>query len=458
MAILCSYLTGESYGMLGPQMAATIIQKNTSYDVIVVAVTREDDRASLKKALSGYFNGEQPVIGFSTLSGREDLFDLAKELKDEGAFTLLAGPQARADYLGEEGWRDHSHRFPGLLEHFACALPGPAEQAVPLLHGLGQKGWKEVPGLLCPGQGNGIRQNPGKAWEAIYLRAVRWDNLYRLQGEALVSLKVTTGQVLQQIGCPHAARHKTIEIDYPTTLGGKGKIALGLKGCSFCDVAMDKGFFGALDTATVLAQIECLPEGEDGRKIPFELINENPLPGLPRLIRESDKKGISLSQINLILRADWLLKGEKHLRESLVLAGDKGQRILLASVGFESFDDRILKNLHKGLDAETNLEAIRLMRRIKEDFPGEFAYSRDQGAVHGFIHPTPWDSEDTSAQIQKVIGIYGLPNDILPDHSIPLIIHHASGLGDWIREIEVREKVVFRRYGSTIGWWNMKKA
>jgi hypothetical protein len=73
--------------------------------------------------------------------------------------------------------------------------------------------------------------------------------------------------------------------------------------------------------------------------------------------------------------------------------------------------------------------------------------------IVGFIHPTPWDTSQTSAQIKKNIYLYGLQNDILPPHSTPLIIHHASGLGDWIREIERREGVWFKRYGSIIGWW-----
>ncbi|RLB24990.1 MAG: hypothetical protein DRG73_03035 [Deltaproteobacteria bacterium] len=45
---------------------------------------------------------------------------------------------------------------------------------------------------------------------------------------------------------------------------------------------------------------------------------------------------------------------------------------------------------------------------------------------------------------------YGLPG-------LPLIIHHASGLGNWIREIETREGVQFKRYGSIIGWWHEEK-
>lgn len=459
MAILCSYFSGESYGMLGPQMAATLIQEHTPFEAIVVAVTREDDKDALKKALSGYFGRERPVIGFSTLSGREDLFDLAGELRDAGAFTILAGPQARADFLGEKEWQRYPHRFPGLASRFDCALQGPAEQAVPLLQGLDTDQWKAAPGVIYSGTAGKAVCNPAKSWEEPFLGKVRWENLYRMQEGVLRPHRVTTGQVLQQIGCPHAARQGLVRIDYPASLAGaeKGPVKVPLRGCSFCDVAVDKGFYGALDLDTVLSQIRSLPEAEDGRKIPFELINENPLPGLKRLLEETRERGILLSQINLILRADWLLKGEGHLGEALVLARERGVRLLLASVGFESFDDRILRNLNKGVDVETNLNAVRLMRRIKEAFPREFAYSRAEGAVHGLIHPTPWDTPETSAQIQKIISIHALPNDILPEHSTPLIIHHDSGLGEWAREVEWRERVLFTRYGSTIGWWRMEK-
>ncbi|HSR61233.1 MAG TPA: hypothetical protein VLL47_10790 [Robiginitalea sp.] len=111
MAIITSYFKDERYGLLGPQMAATIIQDNTPYACIVIAVTRDDERASLKKALADYFGAQRPIVGFSALSGREDLFLLAKELREEGAITILAGPQANVDFLGENDWQNHPHRF-----------------------------------------------------------------------------------------------------------------------------------------------------------------------------------------------------------------------------------------------------------------------------------------------------------------------------------------------------------
>lgn len=456
MAIIASYFADETYGLLGPQMAATVIQEHTPYECIVVAVAREEDKSLIKKALADYFGVERPIVGFSTLSGREDLFAFAKELRDEDALTILAGPQADVDFLGEKGWKEYAHRFRGLSSNFSLAIHGPAEQAIDLLHNIDTNGWQDTPGLLFVKDDGAIAQNPKKGWEARFLGKVRWDNAYKAGEGMIVPLKITTGQVVQHIGCPHAARGEWAEVDYPVSLdreGGK-KVRLFLRGCSFCDVAVDKGFQGALDMETVLSQIRCLPELPDSKKIPFELINENPLPGLPRLLKEVRAREIRPSQINLTLRADWFLRGEKSLREALQLARDMGVRILLASVGFESFDDKILSNLNKGLDVQTNLQAISLMRQLKEEFLQEWAYSRGDGAIHGFIHPTPWDSQETSARIQQTITEYGLANDILPDHSTPLIIHHASALGDWIRGVERNEQVEFKRYGSIIGWWH----
>jgi len=263
------------------------------------------------------------------------------------------------------------------------------------------------------------------------------------------------GQVLQHIGCPHAARNTAIDLDYPASLdqGRTKKVKLELRGCSFCDVAADKGFHGRLGNDAVIRQIECLPAGEDGRKIPFELINENPLPGLADLLREMRRRGIRVRQLNLTLRADWLAAGAEKLQAALRVACELDVVILLSSIGFESFDDAILRNLNKGVTKAKNLEAISLVRSLKQEFPRHLGYSSREGAVHGFIHPTPWDTRENQAANKTTIHLYGLQNDILPPHSTPLIIHHASALGDWIREIEQRENIRFRRHGSIIAWW-----
>lgn len=447
MVIVTGYVRGESYGLLGPQLAASIIQDNTIYDCIVVTVTREDDKDILKKTLCDYFGNQRPVIGFSYLAGRTDLFSIARDFKDEGAFTILAGPQADVDFVGEKGRQHHPHYFQGLSDCFSVAVHGPAEQILPLLkHPIDQETTFD-PCLL----------SASATWDEHFLTKGRWDNFYALSNGTLTPLPVTTGQVLQQIGCPHASQTRSIEVDYPAALKRKeeDRVTLSLKGCSFCDVAVDKGFHGALSLDTVLEQIQSLPERKDGRKIPFELINENAVPGLPALLAGVRAKGIRLSQINLTLRADWFVLGEKILREALSMAGALDIRILLGSVGLESFDDRILSNLHKGLTVDTNLRAVELMRELKKEFPRQWGYARQEGAIHGFIHPTPWDTTETEFNNKRIFSLYGLLSDILPDRSVPLIIHHASALGEWAREIENRETIQFRREGSTIGWWQV---
>lgn len=455
MVIITSYFKDEAYGLLGPQMAATIIRDRTPYACIVIAVTREYDKIALKNTLAEYFGTARPLIGFSSLSGREDLFALAMELKDEGAVTILAGPQADVDFAGEVGWREHPHRFKGLSDNFNFGLHGPAEQVVELLNRIDGNDGRQIPGLSYIDRDGHLVQTPPRGWNGKYLGQVSWDNIYVTVADEIAPLNIEAGQVLQHIGCPHAARKIPTEIDYPVSLTGRPaqRIELPLKGCSFCDVAADKGFHRKLDRKTVISQIRCLPETRVGRKIPFELINENPLPTLPELMREVHLLGIELSQINLTLRADWLVTGLQHLKEALQMAGELGVYLLLSSIGFESFDDAILHNLNKGLRVKKNIEAIRLIRQLKEEFPHQLGYSSREGANHGFIHPTPWDSKESAAEIQKNISLYGLQNDILPPHSTPLIIHHASGLGDWIREIERREGLWFKRCGSIIGWW-----
>ena len=457
MAIITSYYSGENYGLLGPQLAASIVQEHTDVDCIVVAVNNEDDKTMLQSALADYFGSQAPMIGFSLLSGREDLFAFAKTLRERGAKTILGGPQAAFDYKGEIGWQKFPHRFHGLSEHFSCAFAGPAEQIIPWIQMRDDETTlQKTEGLLYRDTKSCVKENPVKQWEWKYFNRVRWNNLYVPAGKRLQRHPVQTAQILQQIGCPHASRIRQLEIDYPSavSLPAKEKIAVPVRGCSFCDVAADKGFCGNLDDDVVLSQIRWLPENADGGKIPFELINENPLPSLPRLLRRLRQENIPISQINLIMRADWFLAGKEHLKSALNIASEMNARILLASMGFEAFDDTLLRNFNKGYKLQTNIEAIKLMRQLKEMFPETWRYANREGGIHGYIHPTPWDTKETDANTQKVFAIYGLANDILPRHSTPLIIHHASSLGDWIRAVEDRVGIQYRRFGAIIGWWD----
>ena len=81
-------------------------------------------------------------------------------------------------------------------------------------------------------------------------------------------------------------------------------------------------------------QLSCLPKGPDNRKIPFELINENPLFRLGDIFRMAHDLTIELSRINLTLRADFFLKGLIPLEKALETAKQKEVQILLSSIGW----------------------------------------------------------------------------------------------------------------------------
>ncbi len=456
LVIITSYFSGEYYGILGPQLAASLIEAHTPFECKVLALTKDYAAHEVIRQVVAYAETQRPVVAFSTMSGRPDLFDLARQFTAAGATTLLAGPQAAVDYMGEVECHAYAHRFQGLYDNFRFALHGPAEQGIDFLLNFKSKEWKSVDGLLYKDHDGKIQRNPSRGWQKARFGHVRWDNLYASGHQGMQPLKIQTAQVLQQIGCPHAGRKKRLSLNFPTALNQyhNHTLKVDVKGCSFCDVAVDKGYCGALPLSVVVDQIRGLPEDHTGRKIPFELINENPLHGLPGLLRTITQEKIAISQINLIMRADWFLKGEARLREALRLSAEMDACLFMSSMGFEAFDDRLLAHFHKGVDVRTNIKAINLMRQFKMEFPRQWKYSRTEGAIHGFIHPTPWDTAESWANTQKTISIHGLNNDILPAHSTPLIIHHASALGDWIRMVEDKTGIQFPRYGSVIGWWD----
>lgn len=457
MVIVSNYsYEQDNYSLLGPQMAATIIEDNTDYECNVLAIGRNFDNQLANRCIKKLLEGSKPIIGFSHLAERLDLYNLSRQLKENGAITILGGPQSDVNYLGEVGWRQYDHRFHGLRDAFTFAVHGPAEQLVSYLNSV-DGDYSNLNGFLFARNGE-YRVNPEDLWNEAYLKRIRWDNLYSIGSNGPEPVKVTNVQVLHQLGCPYAAKKMQIDIDYPINIRNKpfgktGSIMIDMYGCSFCDVARDKGLGIRLPMDAVLEQIANVPENEELKKVPFEFINENPLPVLKELLLGIQGRGIDISQINLVTRADWLITGAEKLRDALVLAQSMNARILMSGVGFESFADSVLRNLNKGYTVDTNIAAAKLIRKLKEEYPDNFFYSPPDGAIHGFIHPTPWDSTDTKREMYRNIAIYGLDKDVLPSTSVPLIIHHACWLAEWIRELEVKEDIHLNRDGSLIEWW-----
>ena len=436
--VLLTHHSGEHHGILGAQAAATYLTRNLSIPSIVVGLRRTFSEEHLLGFLDTYYEGRERIIAFSHLSGRKDLLRLIGTLKERGYFTILGGPQAEVDYYGEVGAETYPTRFKGLRNEVDLAVQGPIDS-------------------LRPEHLQGKRGSLSFSWRKEISINVDWSTIYTFSDE-LEKLDVQTGQVLNAIGCPYARKRSLVMLDEPESLKGSG---LGTEmvsyGCIFCDVSRDKGFHGHVDRGVLLSQIRGLPE-KDGRKITFELIDEYPLESLKGLLDDAQREGVDLTQINGVCRIDDINEHEDLLYDVLKIARDRNVRIMFSSIGFESFSDKILKYFNKGITVQDIVKGVGILRRLKDRFPDTLLYRTDEGAHHGFIHPTPWDDSETVPEMDRNIFLHRFYEDILPPHSTPLIIHHASCLGDWIRSIESKTEVRFGRDGTWIEWWAPQEA
>jgi hypothetical protein len=433
--IIFTHHTGEPHGILGAQVAATFFERKLSVPSIVVGIERDFSKERLLHFIDEYYAEKNKVVAFSHLCGRQDIIDLVQKLKQKGFTTLLGGPQARQDYNGEPDTDSHPHRFRGLKSIVDIAFQGPVDHIR-----SEQMGMRSV-----------LLEYP---WTSDIFLEIDWSNLYTFS-DTLKKLDVRLGQVLNVIGCAYSGKTLTVTLPSPVDLRERGvqDVEIRSEGCIFCDVSRDKGYHGSVGRDNLMAQIKGLPE-VDGRKIPFELIDEYPIRSLGKLMEETERNEIRLSQINLVCRVDDINAHAVELTAILSLARRQDVKIMFASIGFESFCDRLLHYFCKGITVADIAACVETLRRLKDEFGNHFLYRRDEGANHGFIRPTPWDDGETMQETDRNIFLNRFFEDILPEHSIPLIIHHASHLGDWIRKIEWTTGITFRRTGTWIEWWN----
>ena len=432
--IIFTHHTGELHGVLGAQVAATFFQQRLSIPSIVVGIERDFSKERLLRFIDEYYAGKEKVAAFSHLCGRIDIMTLVQGLRQEGFTTILGGPQARQDYTGEPETDLYPHRFRGLKSTIDIAFQGPVDRLRPEHLSL-RRGLLDFP------------------WTTEIFLDVDWSNLYTFS-DTLKRIDVQVGQVLGTIGCAYAKKFQSVMLPPPVNLREKGisEMEVRSEGCIFCDVSRDKGYHGSLGRNRLIAQMSGLPEG-DGRKIPFELIDEYPIRSLAKLLEDAEENKIKLSQINLVCRVDDINMHASDLPEILLLAQRQDVRIMFSSIGFESFSDRLLHYFCKGITVADIVKCVETLRRLKDRFGSHLLYRRDEGANHGFIRPTPWDDGETMREVDRNIFLYRLFEDILPEHSTPLIIHHASYLGDWIRRIESTAGINFCRSGTWIEWW-----
>ncbi len=465
--IIFTHHTGEPHGILGAQVAATFLQRKLSIPSIVVGIERNFSKERLLHFVDEYYAGKwsptgealapthrpcertsrpksqggglllggDRVAAFSHLCGRPDIIELIQELKQGGFITILGGPQARQDYTGEPDTDLYPHRFKGLKSIVDVAFQGPADRL-------------QSEHL---GSGDGLLEY---SWTRNIFLEVDWSNIYTFS-DGLKKVEIQLGQVLNSIGCSYASKPRTVTLPPPANLRESGipELEVRSEGCIFCDVSRDKGYHGSVQRDKVITQIVGLPE-VDGRKVPFELIDEYPIHSLGKLLEDAERQRIKVSQVNLVCRVDDINSHASDLVEIMSIARRQGVRIMFASIGFESFSDRLLDYFCKGITMADVVKCVETLRRLKDKFGSYFLYRRDEGANHGFIRPTPWDDGEILQEMDRNIFLHRLFEDILPDHSTPLIIHHASYLGDWIRQIESTTGVTFSREGTWIEWWN----
>jgi hypothetical protein len=414
---------------------ATFFQQKLSIPSIVVGIERDFSKEQLLRFIDEYYAGKEKIASFSHLCGRKDIMGLVEELKQRGFMTILGGPQARQDYNGEPGIDSNPHRFRGLKSIVDIGFQGPVD-GLRSEH-LGMRGV--------------LLEYP---WTKNIFLEVDWSNIYTFS-DTLKKTEVQLGQVLNAIGCPYAAKPQTVILPPPINLREKNvpELEVRSEGCIFCDVSRDKGYHGSVERDTLMTQIIGLPE-VDERKIPFELIDEYPIGSLGKLLEDTERHEIKLSQINLVCRVDDINAHASDLGKILPLARRQDIKIMFASIGFESFSDRLLQHFCKGITVADIVKCVETLRRLKDRFGSHFLYRRDEGANHGFIRPTPWDDSETMQEMDRTIFLHRFYEDILPEHSTPLIIHHASYLGDWIRQIESMTDIMFSRDGTWIEWWN----
>jgi len=174
------------------------------------------------------------------------------------------------------------------------------------------------------------------------------------------------------------AAAETIEARYVRAEGG----------CTFCTLRYmpHTTAVGAADLLMVQART-LLGMGARG----LSLQTEHPLPYLPEFLAAlAAEPDLAERCEELHIRTiPWLLlRNVKALEEAIAGCAELGIRLHLGQVGFEAFDDEGLDVFHKGLSADDNRRAARLLGELTETHAGEF--NGTDG--HGLILLHPWSN------------------------------------------------------------------
>lgn len=159
-------------------------------------------------------------------------------------------------------------------------------------------------------------------------------------------------------------------------------------GCTFCVVRYARRTTSKrAETLDLLAlqAAEMVRLGARGLSVQ----TEDPLPILVRLLDRLTHDGLAsrLDELHVRTTPGLLLAHEGELGRAIERAGEIGLTLVLAQVGFETFDDPGLAVFHKGIDAATNRRAARLLGGLATEHRGFVATSG-----HGMVPLHPWST------------------------------------------------------------------
>jgi hypothetical protein len=192
-------------------------------------------------------------------------------------------------------------------------------------------------------------------------------------------------------------------------------------GCSFCIFQYQEfTSYSAEDTIELLLK-QALHLYNKYKTTSFHIQTENPLPFLYDFITALLKNKIGIQKLGIRTRPDLLLLHKDKLTSCLELARDKDIHLSIEEIGFESFVDDDLNTFNKNTDSTININALKLLKDVKEKF-GKHV-SVDVG--HGLILFHPWT---TLKNLTENIEFISKNNDIFPRFFLGTLVLYSEFL------------------------------
>lgn len=191
-----------------------------------------------------------------------------------------------------------------------------------------------------------------------------------------------TRYLMLNMGCPYRTSGNTTGfldgLELPTTWGAAG--------CTFCNVGPYEAQSAGTRAALVRTQLEALNRhGPYERLVVIDEFVFRDLDHLAHAVVELAPRGV---EVMVRARVDYLTTYEAELTRALeVLVGHGSLTPYL--IGFENFSDAELQRYNKGITAATNLEGVRKLTALAEQWP-----HLNLSPSQGFILFGPWTTLD----------------------------------------------------------------